>query len=316
MSEAESSGSTPHTTGWKLLLATDGSECAVQVEDLLTQLAFPAATAIHVVAVAADPFVAAGRYGDTGLANWQVCQELLDTEEAFLCTATSDAVRRLSHDGWKVSAAVRIGAVSREILLAAEETGADLILLGTRGRSGMQRLLLGSTAQTVARHASCSVLVVRKKATKLTRVLLAVDGSEHSNRAVQLLARLPLPPAVEVLVVHVMQPYHPLTEHLEALPGGRARLEPQIEAVRRRQHAGAERTVHAACRRLEAAGKRTAPRVLVGHTAEEILKLVDRLPVHLLVVGARGVSLVAGLLVGSVAEALLQRAACSVLIAR
>jgi len=53
------------------------------------------------------------------------------------------------------------GDVAREILRVAQETGADLIVMGTHGRTGLSRLLMGSVAEMVMRKALCPVLTVR-----------------------------------------------------------------------------------------------------------------------------------------------------------
>lgn len=60
----------------------------------------------------------------------------------------------------RVSAAVRLGSVYNEVLQEAEQTGADLIVIGSH-RPTMATYLLGSNASTIVRHAKCSVLVVR-----------------------------------------------------------------------------------------------------------------------------------------------------------
>lgn len=313
--EAASQPTNP-TTDWKIVVATDGSECATRAQEVLAHVAFPAGTAFQVVAVAADPFASAGIYGDTGFVSWQVSQELLEAEEEWLRSTTEAAAQRLSRSGWQVRRAVRVGGISHEILLAAEEAHADLIVLGTKGLSGLNRFLLGSTARTVARHASCSVLVARGQAEGIRSVVLAVDGSEHSIRAIQFLARLPLPATTRIVVAHVVRPYHPLSERLEALPGGRARFEPKIEAARRHQQEAAEGLVHSVCEQLTATGRHVVPAALTGDPAEAILKLAESEQADLIVAGARGVSPIAGLLVGSVAEALLQGAPCSVLLVR
>lgn len=57
----------------------------------------------------------------------------------------------------------RIGKPAKEILDLAEELGADLILIGTHGRTGIERMAMGSTAEKVVREAGCPVLVVRGK---------------------------------------------------------------------------------------------------------------------------------------------------------
>lgn len=58
---------------------------------------------------------------------------------------------------------LRAGTPYREIIEAANETKSDLIVLGTHGRTGLTRMLIGSTAERVVRHAACPVLVVRER---------------------------------------------------------------------------------------------------------------------------------------------------------
>ncbi|MGL5452338.1 MAG: universal stress protein [Aeromonas sp.] len=56
---------------------------------------------------------------------------------------------------------VRFGRAADEVVLQAKEDGIDLIVMGSHGRSGLSHLLMGSVAESVVRHASCPVLVVR-----------------------------------------------------------------------------------------------------------------------------------------------------------
>jgi len=63
--------------------------------------------------------------------------------------------------GFKVDTAVEVGDIRERIIDAAEEWAADLIVVGSHGRSGIPRFLLGSVAEFVARHAKCSVEIVR-----------------------------------------------------------------------------------------------------------------------------------------------------------
>jgi nucleotide-binding universal stress UspA family protein len=63
----------------------------------------------------------------------------------------------------RVGAAVDFGSPSERILALAEELQADLIVIGTHGRKGIQRVVVGSVAENVLRHAHCSVWVVRQK---------------------------------------------------------------------------------------------------------------------------------------------------------
>lgn len=301
---------------WKIVVGTDGSGCAVQAQELLRHLALPAGTAIHAVGVALDPRLAAAGYCDVGFVNMQVGQQIIDAERQALAEATREAEQRLAREGCQITSAVRAGDISHEIVTAAAEFQADLVVVGTRGRSRLDHLFLGSTAHKVARTASCSVLVSRGKTPAVARVVLAVDGSESSSRAIRLLGRLPLPPDGQATVVHVCKSLHPVLECLEILPGARPRIEPLVEPDRCRQREHAEQLVHAACQCLANAGKTARPHVALGDPADEICSLIRRVHADLVVAGARGVSGVQGLLVGSVADRLLQHAPCSVLLAR
>ncbi len=71
---------------------------------------------------------------------------------------------QLRDGGFTVEGAtVEIGDVKQTIVESAEQWGADLIVLGSHSRTGIQRLLLGSVAEGVVRHAKCSVQVVRQR---------------------------------------------------------------------------------------------------------------------------------------------------------
>jgi nucleotide-binding universal stress UspA family protein len=61
-------------------------------------------------------------------------------------------------------AEVRIGSPAAEVVAAAKDLHADLVCIGTHGRGGLSRVLLGSVAEQVVRHAPCPVLTVRPKA--------------------------------------------------------------------------------------------------------------------------------------------------------
>jgi nucleotide-binding universal stress UspA family protein len=68
--------------------------------------------------------------------------------------------------GIKAEAYIRVGYPFDEIVAMADHLNVDLIVIGSRGLSGMTRLLVGSTAQRVVEHAPCPVLVVKERRTK------------------------------------------------------------------------------------------------------------------------------------------------------
>lgn len=70
-------------------------------------------------------------------------------------------VRRLQAAGFNASSVISEGDPKARIVACAEEWHADLIVLGSHGRKGFDRALLGSVSESVARYARCSVAIVR-----------------------------------------------------------------------------------------------------------------------------------------------------------
>jgi len=68
---------------------------------------------------------------------------------------------KLRAKGWKASFAVEEGDPKSKILETAKNWSADLIVLGSHGRKGLEHFMIGSVSETVARHAGCSVEIVR-----------------------------------------------------------------------------------------------------------------------------------------------------------
>jgi nucleotide-binding universal stress UspA family protein len=77
-------------------------------------------------------------------------------------TALDGVGSRAQRSGVKVDTVLRHGPAWSEILAVAAETKADLIVMGTHGRRGLARALLGSVAEKVVRTASCPVMTVRE----------------------------------------------------------------------------------------------------------------------------------------------------------
>ncbi len=87
------------------------------------------------------------------------------TRASVVAQAALDAaVERCHASGVTVRGLLRDGAAHRELMREAESLGVDLVIVGTHGRSGLGRLLLGSVAELTVRHATRPVLVVPSKA--------------------------------------------------------------------------------------------------------------------------------------------------------
>ena len=105
------------------------------------------------------------------------------------------------------------GNVTAEIVRLANELPADLLVMGTHGRSGFERLMLGSVTEKVLRKSPCPVLTVPAKAPVVVpvnglfdRVLCAVDFSPASLRALTLAQSLAGEAAARLCVLHVLEP--------------------------------------------------------------------------------------------------------------
>ena len=192
------------------------------------------------------------------------------------------------------------GPVAATIVGAAKH-GVRLVAIGSRGLDALDRFMLGSISTHVIHHVSCSVLVVRQAPEALRRVVLAVDGSAASKRAVQFLLRTmkPMPAGqggqqpVRVTVVHAM----PFLNYPELRQAGAA-------------------LVKACSEKLLAAGYGVEQLSTMGNPADEILKAAETHEADLIVTGAKGLGAVGRFLLGSVSTRVVQHAHCSVLVVR
>ena len=140
---------------WRILLAHDNSEASGKALSLCASLPLDDKAEVQVVRVM--PMVTAYRQDIRQQLNtiWQ--QKKQAAREAL-----DQAVQALRWSTPHVSAELREAAdVSEELLDIAESTGADLIMVGCKGRSAIQRFLVGSKTNRIARHAHCSVWAVR-----------------------------------------------------------------------------------------------------------------------------------------------------------
>jgi nucleotide-binding universal stress UspA family protein len=148
----------------KILIATDGSEYSELAVRAAATRPWPSGSELRVLTVmerSAISYVTGGEYGLT-ISYEQIAAEIRNSLESMVTTTAAS----LAAEGRTVSHLVREGVAAEEIINEAKQWGADLILLGTHGRHGISRFLLGSVAERVAVHAPCSVEIVRTTQTK------------------------------------------------------------------------------------------------------------------------------------------------------
>src|SRR5215216_2717876 len=140
-----------------ILLATDGSEEAQLAATTAADLAEKTNSELHVITVGPDhPLYAypeaPARFEDALREYRREAKEMLEQE-----------VKRIEDAGGTVNNKhLREGRADREIVIVAEEIGAGLIVMGSRGQGRLRRTLLGSVSEAVIRHAHCPVTVVRE----------------------------------------------------------------------------------------------------------------------------------------------------------
>lgn len=189
----------------------------------------------------------------------------------------------------------RRGEVAAQIAAAAAEQGSDLVVLGSRGRSDLGGLLMGTVSGAVLERVSCPVLVVRagRRATgRRRRILLAVAGDEDLEDLVRTTAAIAEREA-QVLVLHLMAP-----------GGGDLELAMSEQLV--------ERTVAELRRRSVRARSRV--RAATRGTAEEITRTALGYGADLIVMGSRRLPARAALLHRSVSRGVVHSSEVPVLI--
>lgn len=148
----------------KILLATDGSTFSEAAARTVAAQFTPVETEILIMEVV-EPFIfSAPPEMAPGWAPESVerRRELVKLAEASM----AKAVEILRPAGFKTETRVVDDEIRSGILGTAEEWKADLIVLGSHGKHGIEKFLLGSVAESVARHAKCSVMIVRTPAVK------------------------------------------------------------------------------------------------------------------------------------------------------
>ncbi len=130
----------------------------------------------------------------------------------------------------KVRVLVGEGHASDLILQMASASPPDLIVLGSRGLSKMQALVLGAVSYRVAQEASCPVLLIKHALPPVPKILLAVDGSKGAERALGYLAVSSLFPSSHVVVLAVGPPSSELQEYMSGVVSALASRRSAVDA--------------------------------------------------------------------------------------
>jgi nucleotide-binding universal stress UspA family protein len=225
-------------------------------------------------------------------------------------------MRRALADRWPDADTVVADSTPVDGILAeAKKFRADMIGIGWRGYGPARRLLMGSVSRGVIRGAQCAVLVVRRAPAHIRNIVLAIDGSSNARRAVGLVARFTPVPGGHVTLVQAVELLVP-TSRGPNVRGIRASIARGLTRINAERSAAARKELIRAAEELERAGWRTRTEVRDGEPLREVMDTVSAAGAELVVLGARGTSGVRHLLVGSVAEGVLNRSPVPVLLVR
>ncbi len=291
----------------KILFPTDFSECADHALVWAIMLAknFEAElTMLHAVVLHGDDVgeEVYSRFPDLD----QVVETLIENADTRLETSIPDKGEV------NIRQAVRRGvSASEEILEFVEQEGTDLITIGTHGRSGLGKFLMGSVADRVIRHCSCPVLAVRcgdgppPERVDIRSILLPIDFSDHSEFAARYAFALAGTIGAELRVVHVIdQTVHPSfyavgkESLLELDPDLQSRAEAAIDDFLRDVSGGIP----------------YEKEIVEGNPAAEIARLSMEGRDCLIVIASHGAGGLERLMMGSTTEKVVHMTECPVMI--
>ena len=267
----------------RILLCTNGSSHTARALELGARVAQRAASAVDILAVA---------------------EGNREKETRRMAEATAAG---LEAAGIPVVFHWRTGRMAEQVVLQTQATLYDLVVIGSRGRRGVKRLLLGSVALHVTEHVLTSVLVVKGRVRDLSRFLVCTSAGPTSEYSVRFTGRLARALGASVTLLHVMSQV-PLAE--DALPDD---LEASAKGLMQR---GSREGVHLSRMLDLLAAEGQAGRAVVRHglVRDEIIAEAREGRYNLLVVGAHVTPGLNARLVDDLSADILLAANCPVMV--
>lgn len=231
-----------------------------------------------------------------------VAQTIVDDAQRALDATVSEAI---AAGATNTTGKLFSGLPWMKIVDELESGDYDVCILGSHGRSGLARVLLGSVAEKVVRHAPCSVLAVRKDE-PFEHALVPTDFSESAAFAVDLATTL-VGPSGRITLLHVIE--------VPVAYSGEITIADFARDLDR--HATAALDNELARIKRVAPGLKVDARSRIGYPGAQALAALDDDPtVELVVMGSHGRTGIKRALMGSVAEKVVRHARCAVLVAR
>ncbi len=295
----------------KILIAFDGSDCANDAIEDLSRAGLPNDTEALILTASEtwlpkdfenESFVET--VGWTGAESINQMRQTAIEKVAEGDKLAEDASRLVQQKfpAWQVRHKAVGGFAEREIVAEANESKPDLIVIGSHGRSGVGRFLLGSVSLKVLSEAECSVRVARRSPVRAEdddspmRIVIAIDGSPDSLIAVESVMNRQWLPETSVRLISAV----------ESLPFSILLAEmPKAEELR-----------EAASAKLKAKGLHVSTVVQFGRAKDVIIEESEKWGADAIFIGAKGHSLMERVMLGSVSYSVAARAGCTVEVVR
>ena len=283
----------------KILLSSDGSDDALHAAQLAAIMARPA----HAEVLILNAF-------NMGATVSVIPVEALGCSETVIeaCEAAQkDILKRtsavLTGEGVPCRIRAEMGEPVATTLRVAGEEKTDLIVVGSHGLGGFRASLLGSVSDGVAQRAPCPVLVVHGTTQTIHQILVAVDGSETSYKALEAAREIAGSLQAVISVLHVLDSSRPFLQN-ETREASVLSYETLVrQAITERVDILLKDTgiVYRVCQEM-------------GHPVQVIGAFATENEIDLIVVGSHGLGVFERLLLGSVSYAVLHHATCPVLL--
>lgn len=232
-----------------------------------------------------------------------VTQAVIDDAQRGLDAAVRDVTPTVK----RVRGELLSGVPWVEIVDFLEKQSFEICVIGTHGRTGLARIMLGSVAEKVVRHAPCSVLAVRPdgEVKPFRHVLVPTDFSESADDAIALAAAL-TEPGGSISLLHVMEVPVAFTGEIR-----------NADLARAIDKAATKALGDVATKLRDRTSLAVETRFRMGYPGAQILAaLDDDRTIDLVVMGSHGRTGIMRALLGSVAEKLVRHARCPVLVSR
>lgn len=236
-------------------------------------------------------------------------EALLEEQDRVRERLDGEAAKRRT-SGTEVETRIETGPASETLVEIAEDEKADLLVVGTRGLTGLKRTFLGSVAARVIRDASCPVLVVPSRGSEehrpIYKLLIPTDFSEDAKLAVDSALRLlgPISAEMKLTLLHVWRVpivISPWSAY------------PPMDEIERSASARARERLEEVAEPLRAEGYEVDIIESAGEPAEVIDRVASEVGADVIAMGTHGRSGLSRVVLGSVAERTLPSAPCPVL---